>query len=177
MMVTPPFVVKRDGTLYRIDGISNDTLFMTCLRKKGYVLDVTTGLLICQNYHPARLLTSTCLPEQEKSRLLPVVGSSLRGHLDLSDALRVYESKLEELNKIDFPKAIVPSRFLPILGGFVKGVDGVKMFQGIKTAFGFEIPKVTVNYLTGGYHMQYSLEELVLRVMDHAGLKVLPDGR
>lgn len=49
----------------------------------------------------------------------------------------------------------------PIVVAFFSGVDPDKIIKGVKSMYGYQVDKLRQNYLSGGYELSTTLEELV----------------
>jgi hypothetical protein len=166
--------VKRDGVQYRVDGVMLNQVFMHSQHDKSFALDVSTGTLVSQKYHPITLARYTL----ESNR---VIKGILKTHLNNEDfesswlqlenlkLVQAYEVSLHMLAGLKVPSSVVPMLYLPIIEAFIVRVPAKELYQGIKTMYDFEAPKMQVNYLSQGYLMEGTLQELLWRVMEHVG--------
>jgi len=173
MIVTPPTYVKRDGIQYRVDGVSGNYVFLWSQHNKGFVLDVSLGTLVAKNYHPVTLAMATLSP---KSVIEGILGPGTcetpwdyHTAFWTSDKLKIlkgYSTNLSKLLVVDCPDSVLPLRCIPIVEAMLMRVPAKELHQGIKSLYSIDIPKVTVNYLSGGYMMSLTLEELLTKARD-----------
>jgi len=174
MMLIPPTYVKRDGQQLRMDGVHHNWVFMLDTRSNGYVLNVREGSLLKLQYHPIDLAFKTRQPKLvwegmcvklEKRRYLV--------NLEFVRESRNYVENLDLLGALRIPQAIVPTSYIQIVEAFVRKVPAKELYQGVKTVFNIELPKMIQSYLNGGYHWEEkerSLECFVLQAMVEGGL-------
>lgn len=169
MLVTPPTYVRRDGVQYRVDGVAKDFVFMWSQHNQGFVVDIRGGSLMAKNYHPVTLASFTF---RSKEVLEGILGEGkvqyphqYNGADDMSmDTVRFLKTNSTRLSKLidmDVPCSIARYSLMPIVDAVLRKVSAKEFMQGIKSLYGLEIPKVTVNYLSGGYLMPFTLEKLL----------------
>jgi len=179
MIVTPPTYVKRDGVQYRIDGVEDNFVFLWSQHGKGFVLSVDLGSLIQKNYHPVSLAMATLRPLSVINGVLKTTSfdcavNLMADEIDTRDMLVLdsYSRKLGNLLGLDVPCSVASWKQLPIVEAIVTRVPAKELYQGVKLLYGIEIPKVTVNYLGGGYLMSITLEELLSQVQEEGALRL-----
>jgi len=177
MMVTPPTYIKRDGIQYRVDGVHENKVFLWSQFDKSFVLDVSLGTLIQQAYHPSNLVQYTlqswkvCYGIFGEEWSTADHGMSWReGDVRALRMAKEYVLRLSRLVTLHIPCSVVSITLLPIIEAVIVRVPAKEFHQGIKSLYGVDIPKVQVNYLSKGYQMECSLEELVCKVRDEGQL-------
>lgn len=173
MMLTPPTYVKRDGRQLRMDAVHRNGVFLTDNQYGGLILDITTGSVLQLNYHPIDLVRRTRSPATvfRSMGMIDFDELSAKVTLRMAELGRQYVTSLHKLSGVSEPCAVVPPKFIQLIEAFVKGVPTKELYQGAKTAFGLELPKMTKNYLNGGYlweDSRRSLETFVLQAMSDA---------
>jgi len=175
MIVCPPMYVKRDGVQYRVDGIQMNKIYLRSQHQKDFTVDVSLGNLVQQDYHPITLAQWTDSPYSVIGGVLGIEPNEVptfrpdEVNLKECQMAGIYEINLHKLSKINLPSAVLGSLYLPIVEAVLTRVPAKELFQGIKTLFGYEIPKVQVNYLSSGYMMNVPFERLLYRVMERCG--------
>jgi len=173
LIVTPPTYVKRDGIQYRVDGVLDNTIFLWSQHSRGFVLDSSLGTMISQNYHPVTLAIHTPRPQKVVEGILG--GGNYRYRTDFHTSmsaqsnlnlLKNYSTNLSKLANVDEPSSVLRVRCLPVVEAIISRIPAKELYQGVKSLYGIEIPKVTVNYLSGGYQMPWTLEELLRKVQE-----------
>jgi len=165
MILTSPTFVKRNGERFRVDGIHANCVFMQNYHMKGVMLDLSTGVLQSLDYHPFTLLRHTYCP-RTVCKHLGISAEIGPGSLEFIKTLRKYEGKLQELASCgDGLNVLYPSVF-PVLEALITGVSAKEIYQGTKTAFDYEVPKLIVNYLSGGYQTEILIEVILRQVCD-----------
>jgi hypothetical protein len=179
MLVAPPTFVKRDGVQYRIDGVSGNFVFLWSQHNSGFVVDVRGGSLIAKNYHPVTLASFTFRSKEVLEGMLgkghPQYPHQFTGaeHHDMETVrlIKTGSTRLGKLLELDVPCSAIPYGYMPIIDAMLRKVPAKEFSQGIKSLYDFEIPKVVVNYLSGGYIMPYPLEGLLRLVMGERALR------
>jgi len=179
MLVTPPTYVKKDGVQYRVDGVSKNFVFIWSQHNKGFVFDVSTGSLIANDYHPVTLASRTYRSKDVLEGILGQ-GSTLHPH-EFSDAgqmstdtlrkLRGFSMRLSKLTNLDVPCSVLKLHLLPVVEALLNGVPAKELNQGIKSLYDFDVPKIVVNYLNGGYQMPFTLERLLRMIGGEAMIR------
>jgi len=176
-MLIPGTHVRRDGRQLRMDAVHRNDVFLYDTQFGGLRLDITTGTTFRFNYHPYDLVFKTRDPSRILAWLRVSRSEEESGRVTLSYVRQAqeYMSNIHKLSAIEVPETVIPSYYIQLVEAFVQGVPTEKLFQGVKTAFGIELPKMIQNYLNGGYHWEdksRSLECFVLQAIKERGLVV-----
>lgn len=182
MLVVPPTYVKRDGIQYRIDGVSGNFVFMHSQHGKNFVMNIGTGSLLLKNYHPITLATVADMPiEVIEGVLDDFVGfEGMKGFTSkyfTLESMKVANQYLVNLSRLlDLScRGVLSVHLIPIVEAMVRGVPARELHQGIKSLYSVDIPKVVVNYLSGGYQMELTLEELLRMVREEGSFNLVVD--
>lgn len=180
MMVVPPTYVKRDGVQYRVDGVHHNCVFMFSQHQKCFVLDARLGTMFAKSYHPITLATFTKDPKLVINGVLGTDACADRYDFCAYELLSVealkkaktYSTNLSKLLNLDIPRSVLNLSLIPILGALVERISAKELHQGVKTLLGVDIPKVTVNYLSGGYLIEggVTVENLLYMVRNDGRL-------
>lgn len=157
MLLLPGTYVKRDNVVFKVHGLDGDFVYLTNHHLKTCRLDLRLGMLRPFNYVPYELAEKTGQLEALISIMFPDQEEGMRSVFVQSD----YERADHQFDKCWKLECYLNDFYQPILLGMIRNIDAKELHQGVKSVYGFEIPKMMVCYLTNGYHFDGTVECLI----------------